>query len=297
MTRNRITLQLAMFLCLGFPALAQIDLSGSWASKNHEDALERGAGPNPVDFTGIPFNESGRAKALSYSQSQLSMPERICAFYSQWHLMVGTFGAKIWNVTDPLKGGTLAWVVGEWEDRAAMTIWMDGRPHPSKNAPHSQVGFTTGTWDGDVLTAVTTHMLTGYLRRNGAMTSDQATMITHFIRHGDMLTLASEIEDPIYLTEPYYITRTFVNTTNAMSIGGPPCIIGDEGVEVGRVPHYLPGKNPFLDEMTKLYGIPGEAVLGGAETMYPAYREKIKDKFVMPAKCSRNCGAPPPPQN
>ena len=28
-------------------------------------------------------------------------------------------------------------------------------------------------------------MLTGYLRRNGAMTSDQATMITHFIRHGD----------------------------------------------------------------------------------------------------------------
>jgi hypothetical protein len=297
MTPNKIGLPVALFLCVGFPALAQIDLSGSWASKNHEDALERGAGPNPVDFTGIPFNESGRAKALSYSQSQLSMPERICAFYSQWHMMVGTFGVKIWNVPDPLKGGTSAWVVGEWEDRAAMTIWMDGRPHPSKNAPHSQVGFTTGTWDGDVLTAVTTHMLTGYLRRNGVMTSDQATMTTHFIRHGDMLTLASEIEDPIYLTEPYYITRTFVNTTNPMSIGGPPCIIGDEGVEVGRVPHYLPGKNPFVDEMTKLYGIPREAALGGAETMYPAYREKIKDKFVMPAKCSRNCGAPPPPQN
>jgi hypothetical protein len=297
MTRNKNTLRLAMFLCLGFPALAQIDLSGSWASKNHEDALERGAGPNPVDFTGIPFNESGRAKALSYSQSQLSMPERICAFYSQWHMMVGTFGVKIWNVPDTLKGGTVAWVVGEWEDRAAMTIWMDGRPHPSKNAPHSQVGFTTGTWDGDVLTAYTTHMLTGYLRRNGVMTSDQATMTTHFIRHGDMLTLASYIEDPIYLTEPYYITRTFVNTTNPMSIGGPPCIIGDEGVEVGRVPHYLPGKNPFLDEMTKLYHIPAEAALGGAETMYPAFRDKIKDKFTIPAKCTRNCGAPPPPAN
>jgi hypothetical protein len=295
MTPNKITLRLAMFLCLCFPALAQIDLSGSWASKNHEDALERGAGPNPVDFTGIPFNESGRAKALSYSQSQLSMPERICAFYSQWHMMVGTFGVKIWNVPDTLKGGTNAWVVGEWEDRAAMTIWMDGRPHPSKNAPHSQVGFTTGTWDGDVLTAYTTHMLTGYLRRNGVMTSDQATMTTHFIRHGDMLTLASYIEDPIYLTEPYYITRTFVNTTNPMSIGGPPCIIGDEGVEVGRVPHYLPGKNPFIDEMNKLYNIPREAALGGAETMYPAFRDKIKDKFVMPAKCARNCGAPPPP--
>jgi hypothetical protein len=292
MTRTRISLQIATIFCLSFPALAQIDLSGSWQSKNHEDALERGAGPNPVDFAGIPFNESGRAKALSYVQSQISMPQRICAFYSQWHLMVGTFGIKIWNETDPIKGGTIAWVVGAWEDRAPMVIWMDGRPHPSKNAPHSQEGFTTGVWEGDVLTAYTTHMLTGYLRRNGAMTSDQATMTTHFIRHGDLLTLASQLDDPVYLTEPYYITRSYVPSATLMSSGGPPCIVGDEGVADGVVPHYLPGKNPFLEEMTKVYGIPAEAELGGAETMYPAYRDKIKNEFKMPAKCTRNCGAP-----
>lgn len=281
-----------MILCLSFPALAQIDLSGSWASKNHEDALERGAGPNPDDFAGIPFNESGRAKALSYMQSQISMPERICAFYSQWHMMVGTFGIKIWNETDRLTGKTIAWVVGEWEDRAPMVIWMDGRPHPSKNAPHSQEGFTTGTWDGNVLTSYTTHMLTGYLRRNGAMTSDQATITIHFIKHGDLLTLAAQLDDPIYLTEPYYITRSYVPSPTLMNALAPSCIVGDEGVPVGSVPHFLPGKNSFLDEMTKLYGIPAEAELGGAETMYPAYRDKIKDKFVMPAKCSRNCGGP-----
>ena len=291
-TRNPIGLLAAMVLGLGVPAMAQIDLSGSWQSKNHEDALERGAGPNPDDFTGIPFNASGRAKALSYSQSQISMPERICAFYSQWHMMVGTFGDKIWNETDPVTGKTVAWVVGAWEDRAKMTIWMDDRPRPSKNAPHSQEGFTTGVWDGDVLTATTTHMLSGYLRRNGAMTSDQATMITHFIRHGDILTLAAEIVDPVYLTEPYYITRSLVLTTNLMNAGGPPCIIGDEGVQAGTVPHYLPGKNPFLDEVTKLYHIPTEAALGGPETMYPAYRDKIKDKFTIPPKCAKNCGLP-----
>ncbi len=292
MTRKRISLYAAMILCLSFPALAQIDLSGSWASKNHEDALERGAGPNPDDFAGIPFNESGRAKALSYMQSQISMPERICAFYSQWHMMVGTFGIKIWNETDRLTGKTIAWVVGEWEDRAPMVIWMDGRPHPSKNAPHSQEGFTTGTWDGNVLTSYTTHMLTGYLRRNGAMTSDQATITIHFIKHGDLLTLAAQLDDPIYLTEPYYITRSYVPSPTLMNALAPSCIVGDEGVPVGSVPHFLPGKNSFLDEMTKLYGIPAEAELGGAETMYPAYRDKIKDKFVMPAKCSRNCGGP-----
>ena len=289
MIRTQISLNLAVLLCASLPAFAQVDLSGSWASKNHEDALERGAGPNPGDFTGIPFNDAGRAKAMSYKQSQISMPQRICAFYSQWHMMIGTFGIKMWNQTDPVSGKTLAWVVGAWEDRDQMIIWMDGRPHPGKNAPHSESGFTTGTWDGDVLTAYTTHMLSGYLRRNGAMISDQATMTTHFIRHGDMLTLASEIEDPIYLTEPYYITRTFVTSPTLMNAAGMPCIPGDEGVADGVVPHYLPSTNPLVEGIMTLYHIPPEAAEGGAETMYPAFREKIKDKFTIPPACKLNC--------
>ncbi len=278
-------------LCLTIPTFAEIDLSGSWTAKNHEDAMERGAGPNTLDFTAIPFNDSGRAKALSYSQSVISMPERICAFYTQWHMMVGPFSLKIWQENDPVSGKPVAWVVGAWETRGPMTIWMDGRPHPSKNAPHTQSGFTTGTWDGDTLTAVTTHMKSGYLRRNGAPISDQATITTHFIRHGEMLNVVSQLDDPIYLSEPYYISRTFVMTPNLINSGGPPCIPGDEGLEEGRVPHFLPGKNPFLDEMMKTYNIPREAALGGAETMYPAFRDKIKDNFKIPEKCKRNCGA------
>lgn len=289
MTRNQLGFTVAILLASGLPALAQIDLSGSWASKNHEDALERGAGPNPGDFTGIPFNAAGRAKALSYKQSQISMPERICAFYSQWHMMIGTFGIKMWNQTDPVSGKTVAWVVGAWEDRDAMIIWMDGRPHPGKNAPHSESGFTTGVWDGDVLTAYTTHMLSGYLRRNGAMTSDQATITTHFIRHGDILTLAAQLEDPVYLTEPYYITRSFVPSPTVINSAGMPCIPGDEGIASGFVPHYLPGENSLPEEMFKLYHIPPEAALGGAETAYPAFRDKIKDKFTIPPVCKRNC--------
>ena len=152
-----------------------------------------------------------------------------------------------------------------------------------------QFRTTTGVWEGDVLTAYTTHMLTGYLRRNGAMTSDQATITTHFIRHGDLLTLAAEVEDPVYLTEPYYITRTFVPSPTVINSAGMPCIPGDEGVAIGTVPHYLPGQNPLLDEMMKLYHIPQEAALGGAETMYPAFRDKIKANFTIPPKCTRNC--------
>jgi hypothetical protein len=291
-TCNKISLYLAMSLCLAVPVLAEVDLSGSWSSKNHEDAMERGWGPYPDDWTGIPFNDSGRAKALSYTQSVISMPERICWFNTQWSIAASMFSIKIWSENDPLTGRILAWVIGAWESRAAMTIWMDGRPHPSKNAPHDHTGFTTGSWNGDVLTAYTTHMKTGNIRRNGALNSDEATMTTTFIRHGDMLTLAALLEDPVYLTEPYILTRSYISTATPVAVAGPPCIIGFEGVEEGRVPHYLPGKNPFVDEMEKSYHIPREAAMGGAETMYPAFREKMKDKFVIPPKCTRSCTIP-----
>jgi len=295
MTLNKMSFSLALLLCAGLPALAEIDLSGSWTAKNHEDAMERGAGPNPDDWAGLPFNEAGRAKALSFSQSTISMPERICWFQTQWHIAAGPFSLNIRNESDPLTGKIVAWVIGGWETRAPMTIWMDGRPHPSKNAPHDQTGFTTGTWNGDTLTAYTTHIKTGYMRRNGAASSDEATITTTFMRHGDMMTLALVMEDPVYLTEPYILTRSYMLTPAPVAVAGPPCVVGYEGVESGRVPHYLPGKNPFVEEMMRLYNIPKEASLGGAETMYPAFRDKIKDKFVIPAKCKINCGAPGAP--
>ena len=73
---------------------------------------------------------------------------------------------------------------------------------------------------------------------------------------------------------------------------GQPCVQGNEGVPEGVVPHYLPDKNPFLGEMTRLYNIPLEAVLGGSETMYADYRKKLKDKYVAPERCTRYCGGP-----
>jgi hypothetical protein len=291
MITRQIRASLAVLLFASFPALGQIDLSGSWAALNHEDALERGAGPYPDDWAGIPFNEAGRAKALSFEQSIISMPERICWFQTEWYIAGGPFGLRIWPQPDPITGKPIAWIIGSWEDRGPMTIWMDGRPQPSKNAPHGQTGFTTGVWNGNELIATTTHLKTGYIRRNGAPNSDQATITIHFRRHGDLLTLTLIMVDPVYLTEPYIVTRSYNLTARPVAIGGPPCIVGNEGVEEGRVPHYLPGQNPMVDEMTKLYGIPREASMGGAETMYPEFRDKIKDKFVLPAKCKENCGA------
>jgi hypothetical protein len=116
-------------------------------------------------------------------------------------------------------------------------------------------------------------------------------MTFHFIRHGDMMTVIAETVDPVYLTEPLVISRNYILGTGPIRPIDTPCVPGYEAAnEEGKVPHYLPGKNPFIDEVSKLYGIPLEAVLGGAETLYPVYRKKIKDKFVAPEKCTRYCG-------
>ncbi len=80
MTRNGTILALALLLCSSAPVLAEVDLSGSWAAINHEDALERGAGPNPADWVGLPFNESGLAKALSFSSRAASGARRARSF-------------------------------------------------------------------------------------------------------------------------------------------------------------------------------------------------------------------------
>jgi hypothetical protein len=114
-----------------------------------------------------------------------------------------------------------------------------------------------------------------------------------FLRHDDELTVQARIDDPNYLAEPFYITRTYSLDHKAPNIlVGQPCIQGDEGVPESDVPHNMPGKNPDVPELTEQYGIPREAVLGGPETMYPDFRKKIASQYVRPEKCPRVCGGP-----
>jgi glyoxylase-like metal-dependent hydrolase (beta-lactamase superfamily II) len=149
---------------------------------------------------------------------------------------------------------------------------MDGRPHPPDYAAHTWQGFSTGRWDGDVLVITTTHLKTGWIRRNGVPRSDRATVTEHLIRHGDNLTLVTYITDPAYLTEPFVRSTDFVMDPR-QQIEPYPCESVEESTRApGVVPHYLPGKNPYLGEFATAHAIPQNAERGGPETMYPGYR-------------------------
>jgi hypothetical protein len=156
------------------------------------------------------------------------------------------------------------------------TIYLDGRPHPPEYAAHTWQGFSTGKWEGDVLTVNTTHLKEGWIRRNGIPRSEKGTFTEHFIRHGNYLTLVTIVNDPAYLTEPFIRSSDFV-LDPTQQIAPYPC---EPVVEIerpkGSVPHHLPGTNTFLTEFPDRHGIPAEAARGGAETMYPEYRVKLK---------------------
>jgi hypothetical protein len=273
-------------------ASAQIDLTGSWASRMHEDWMERCCGRDLGDYTGLPINDEARAKALSWDASLNSLRERQCLFFSPWAGQFQPQGVRIWSEIDD-DGAIRAWKMSGNVQKDVVTIWMDGRPHPSANAFYPFSGFTTGRWEGDTLVAYTTHMKTSVLRRaNGVPKSDMATATAYITRHDDLLTVVTVEDDPIYLTEPLIVSRTFQLDprgnidfwTECNAVTEIPRLEG-----TGIVPHYLPGENPNLHYMERTYHIPPEAAMGYAETLYPEYRRKLKDAYVPPVSCTRYC--------
>src|SRR5580698_7616732 len=243
-------------LLLGFTLLAsgtawaQLDLSGVWAPSTQEDQPERGPGPELVDFAGLPISDAARQWALSWDPDRLGLPEHQCQVHTAAYIHRGPLRMRLWEERDPQTQDVVAIreYISTYEQNR--TIWMDGRPHPPDYAAHTWMGFSTGKWEGNILTVYTTHIKTGWIRRNGLIESDRATLTEHFIRHGDILTHVSILSDPLYLTEPLIKSQDFQLNTRYAGNWLYPC----ESVEevVGRaedaVPNFLPGENPFLKE-------------------------------------------------
>jgi len=266
-----------------------IDLAGSWANRLHEDWVERAPGPHIGDYSGLPINDEARAYADLYQVSMQNMPERQCILYTSQYIVMGPQNLRIEPEVDPISGAIVALHMTGTVDRAPHTVWMDGRPHPSKNSPHSPGGFSTGVWQGGTIVAQTTHLTAGLVWRNGVPHSDQATISEYYARHGDMLTITMILNDPIYYEEPFIRNATFELDPQTRVLP-EPC---EPQVEIPRapgvVPHYLPGENPYLSEFAETFNLPLEAVRGGAATTYPDYGKKLRSTYKPPAKCTVYC--------
>jgi hypothetical protein len=271
-----ITCALVLGVGTARQASAQVDLSGIWAPIMHEDAGERGGGPDIGDYLGLPINDAARLRAESWDASILTMEEHTCKPHPSTYGARGIGNLRITANYDQTTFNVVKLDTHiQWMEQRR-EIWMDGRPHPPDFDAHTWQGFSTGRWEGNVLVVDTTHLKAGWIRRNGLVLSDKARMTERFFRHGDLLTHTNIIEDPVYLTEPLIKTNGFRLTTNT-AIQPYPCL---PAVEVDRdpgdVPHHLPGQNPYLTEFAKMHNLPLEATRGGAETALPEFMKKVR---------------------
>jgi cyclase len=291
MTASRILIAATL---IGLPLFAQYDLSGEWGARYHEDQPERIPGPEIGDYLGLPITDAARLRADSWDASIATLPEWQCRPHPADYGTRGPADLRIWKEVDNQTQQVIAYHTHVQWQAQERSIWMDGRPHPSEDEPHTWQGFSTGKWEGNQLTVTTTHLKESYVRRNGVPRSDRAVLVEHWIRHGDFMTLVSIITDPVYLSEP------FIRTTNwqlapQQSIDPYPCEVGEEVVRTeGVVPHHLPGTNPFLSEFAGRFGLPVAATRGGAETMYPEYRAAMRKPAASSATAPVIEAEPPP---
>jgi cyclase len=253
------------------------DISGYWTPALHEDALDRGAGPETADYGGVPISEAGRLFALSYNTSRVTLRHHQCDGYVMPYQIRALGNVRAWEERDPHTQRLIAihWYSQTFEGHRI--IWMDGRPHPPAWAPHSWMGFSTGRMVGNALEIQTTHLKQGWLRRNGLPESDQAAAIEFFVRHGDRLVHTAVVNDPVFLAEPLVVTTDFFRQPVDHQTWLFACDDGEQilGRAPDDVPNYGFGSNPFVKEFGDKYKIPVAAYLGGPETMYPDYAGRM----------------------
>ena len=269
------------------PAGAQmVELVGSWTMVNDEERLIRiDPGPELGNFTGFPLNAAGRLKALTWNSTIQAIPEHQSRPHAGSYSMRGPNPSPhIGEIIDPITRRVIAYTLTGLFESANRTIWLDGRPHPSDYAERLWTGFSTGEWENGTLHVTTTHFKPMFIQRNGIPVSPYAVMHEYFIRHGDRLMLITQIDDPVYLEEPMIRTSTFRWNPGAREAAITQVDVAEEipGLRQGDVPHYpLGSTHPEYAADNKL---PFEATLGGKETLYPEYVDRLK---------TMNSSAPP----
>ena len=265
----------ALVLGSAAPAAAQVDFSGQWAPVYHEDNPERIPGPELADYTGLPLNEAARLQADSWDADRISVVSPYqCRPHSADYGMRGLGNLRVWADLDE-KQQLVAFHTYMPAWGSERTIWMDGRPHPPDYAEYTFQGFSTGVWEGNMLTITTTHLKTNYYRRNGVPASDKRTVVEHWTRHAEFLTVVTVVTDPVFLTEPLVRSQNWFNDVG-QALPAFNCEYASELPGAQEVPNHLPGTNQYLREYSTRHGLPYEASRGGRDTMYPEFATRLR---------------------
>lgn len=185
---------------------APFDPSGYWVSLITEDWRFRMVTPGRGEYQGIPLNLQAKQIADAWDPSREKGEQ--CQHYGAAALMrVPTRLHITWVDANTLKVETDAGM-------QTRLLHFGPRPADAASAAQSWQGQSQATWEGGSLKVVTERMKSGFLRRNGVPYSDQAVLTEYWDLHKDKdgsqwLVVASILEDPKYLQQPYAVSPHF----------------------------------------------------------------------------------------
>lgn len=189
------------------PPPAHPDLSGFWhlSGKQPQDAKlmallppdtvvlkDTGALELPLkDFGGLKVKQGPLDVALAWRAEDSMTISEACNAPSIVYATQGPFPMEIFQGTE--------FIIFKMEyfDMTRI-VFMDGRPHPGADAPHSKTGHSIGKWEGDTLVVDTTHLEPATITNNGLNHSDKIHTIERFRLSDDKQALLStmEFDDP-----------------------------------------------------------------------------------------------------
>lgn len=205
-------------------------MSGYWVSVVTEDWRYRMVTPPKGQYLGIPISAEGRRVAGMWDPAKDEAAGQQCKAFGAAGIMrvPGRF-----HIT--------------WANDTTMQIEADsgtqtrqfhfGGAAPADLQPSWQ-GYSVAQWEaataarGDARTGdlkvVTTHMLPGYVRKNGVPYGANAVLTEFYDRvkgpNGDeWLVVLTEVKDPQYFTMPFVTTTHFKKMADATGWDPQPC--------------------------------------------------------------------------
>ena len=214
---------------------ALVDLTGYWVSIVSEDWRFRMVTPAKGDFQGVPMTPEAARVANTWDPNADQQAGLACKSYGAPGIMRVPGRVHItWQDDTTLRLDT---------DAGTQTRLFQFGGAPSATAKPSWQGDSTARWElpsgrgraggpndqrTGSLKVTTTHLRSGYLRKNGVPYSDQARLTEYFDvvqeRNGTpWLVVTTVVEDPQYLTQPFITSTQFKKQADASGWEPTPC--------------------------------------------------------------------------
>ena len=241
---------------------APVDLTGYWVSVVTEDWRWRMATPPKGDYQSLPLNQAARKAADAWDLAKDDAAGMQCKPYGVGNIVrqpgrihitwqdentlkmefdAGTQTRLIHFGAAPAASGPKTWQglsVGMWE-RPGRNAVADARVSEAVQSGTVPGGGGAGLrgapprsaamFEGGSLKVTTTNFNAGYLRTNGVPYSDTASLVEHIDRlpaaggSDAWLIVSSILEDPVYLTQPLYLSSQFKKEADGAKWHPTPC--------------------------------------------------------------------------